>query len=141
MGVTLEDLQEIIAEQGPVEAYQNGANQYGMKQSAALQSYNTLIKNYATVLKNLATWLPPMARPKNPVEAFRAGREEEEEEEEDEYEKLRRRNEEINRIVECDRRIRELDDLIAKAKTQEESNRLIDERTRLKDEMSALNRH
>ena len=63
MRVTLEDLQEIIADQGAVEAYQNGENQYGMKQSAALQSYNSLIKNYAALEKNLFNLLPPMKRP------------------------------------------------------------------------------
>ena len=63
MRITLEELQKIIAEQGPVEAYQNGENQYGMKQSAALQSYNSLIKNYAAVIKNLFNLLPPMKRP------------------------------------------------------------------------------
>lgn len=63
MRVALDDLQEIIAEQGPVEQYQNGANQYGTKQSAALQSYNSLVKNYAAVIKNLFGLLPPMKRP------------------------------------------------------------------------------
>lgn len=63
MRVTLEDLQKIIAEQGPVEAYQNGENQYGMKQSAAMQSYNSLIKNYAAVIKNLFNLLPPERKP------------------------------------------------------------------------------
>ena len=64
MRVTLDDLQKIIAEEGPVEQYMNGATQYGMKQSAALQSYNALIKNYGAVIKNLFGLLPPMERPK-----------------------------------------------------------------------------
>lgn len=63
MRVALDDLQEIIAEQGPVEAYQNGNNQFGMKQSAALQSYNSLVKNYAAVIKTLFGLLPKMKRP------------------------------------------------------------------------------
>ena len=58
MRVTLDDLQEIIAEQGCVEQYQNGMNQSGMKQSAALQSYNALIKNYAAIIKTLFDKLP-----------------------------------------------------------------------------------
>ena len=62
MRVTLDDLQEIIAKQGPVEGYQNGKNQYGVKQSAALQSYNSLVKNYAAVIKTLFGLLPPMKR-------------------------------------------------------------------------------
>lgn len=65
MRITLDDLQAIIAEQGPVEAYQNGEYQYGMKQSAALQSYNSLIKNYAATVKTLFGLLPPMERPKS----------------------------------------------------------------------------
>lgn len=63
MRIALDDLQEIIAEQGPVEAYQNGQFQSGMKQSAALQSYNSLVKNYAAVIKTLFGLLPKMVRP------------------------------------------------------------------------------
>ena len=63
MRVTLEDLQEIIRKEGPVETYCNGQNQYGRKQSAALQSYNTMIKNYAAIVKNLIGLLPPAERP------------------------------------------------------------------------------
>ena len=59
MKVTLEDLQEIINAEGVVDEYKNGQNQYGMKQSATLQSYNALIKNYASVIKTLAQILPP----------------------------------------------------------------------------------
>lgn len=62
MRVTLEDLQEIIIHDGPTETYQNGANQHGVKQSATLQSYNTLIKNYAAVIKTLAQYLPQQSR-------------------------------------------------------------------------------
>ena len=59
MKVTMEDLQEIINKEGAVEAYQNGANQHGMKQSAAVQSYNAIVKNYASVVKTLYSLLPP----------------------------------------------------------------------------------
>lgn len=59
MKVTLEDLQEIINREGVTETYQNGANQRGVKQSATLQSYNSLIKNYASVTKTLSQLLPP----------------------------------------------------------------------------------
>lgn len=58
MRITLEDLSELIISEGPVEAYQNGANQMGMKQSAALQSYNSTIKNYAATIKMLFDKLP-----------------------------------------------------------------------------------
>lgn len=59
MKVTLEDLQKVINTEGVTEEYQNGANQRGVKQSAALQSYNSLIKNYASVIKALSQLLPP----------------------------------------------------------------------------------
>lgn len=58
MLVTLEDLQEKINSEGVIEVYQNGANQHGLKQSAALQSYNSLIRNYASVIKTLGGMLP-----------------------------------------------------------------------------------
>ena len=62
MLVTLEDLQEKINSEGVIEVYQNGANQHGLKQSAALQSYNSLIRNYASVIKTLGGMLPPEQR-------------------------------------------------------------------------------
>ena len=62
MKITLDDLQDQIASSGVVEHYQNGANQSGMKQSAALQSYNSLVKNYAAVTKTLFSLLPSMKR-------------------------------------------------------------------------------
>lgn len=58
MRITLEDLQEQINREGVTEVYQNGANQKGVKQSAAVQSYNSLIKNYASVIKTLTGLLP-----------------------------------------------------------------------------------
>lgn len=78
MRITLDDLQEIISQQGCVEAYQNGANQKGLKQSAALQSYNALIKNYTTVIKKLFDLLPPEKRP-SPYEVWKLEQEEESE--------------------------------------------------------------
>ncbi len=58
MKVTLEDLQESINKGGATDEYQNGANQHGIKQSAQLQAYNSLIKNYANVIKTLSGLLP-----------------------------------------------------------------------------------
>ena len=58
MAVTLQDLQEIINTQGVTDEYKNGANQYGTKASATLQSYNSLIKNYQNVIKTLAALVP-----------------------------------------------------------------------------------
>lgn len=59
MKVTLESLQARINSEGVTEIYQNGANQCGVKQSATLQSYNSLIKNYAGAIKTLSQLLPP----------------------------------------------------------------------------------
>ncbi|WP_416830229.1 hypothetical protein [Helicobacter ganmani] len=51
----LTDLREIIKKSGAVEFYQNGANQRGIKKSAAIDAYNTILKNYVTVCKQLAS--------------------------------------------------------------------------------------
>lgn len=53
MEAELEKLQEIIAEKGWTETYQNGANQYGVKKSSEGDVYNTLIKNYTAVIAKL----------------------------------------------------------------------------------------
>ena len=81
MKVTLDDLQEIINQEGVIDRYQNGANQYGMKQSATLQSYNSLVKNYAAVNKTLFSVLPRYRRPVQP-------KQEETEEERDKRQQL-----------------------------------------------------
>lgn len=57
--ITLDDLQEIINTAGVVDTYQNGANQYGTKPSAAVQSYNNLAKTYASIIKQLSNLMPP----------------------------------------------------------------------------------
>ena len=56
--VTLEELEEEITRAGCCEEYKNGDNQNGVKQSAALQAYNSLYKNYQTTLKELSAQLP-----------------------------------------------------------------------------------
>lgn len=58
MSVQLEDLQVEINNSGCVEKYQNGANQFGTKQSSAFQAYTALIKNYQTALRQLMAELP-----------------------------------------------------------------------------------
>ena len=131
MRVTLEDLQQIIAEQGPVEAYQNGANQYGMKQSAALQSYNALVKNYAAVIKSLFSELPPMKRQEAELVTRVKTAEEREAEAQERERQERKREDEIQRAIEYQRKLRELDDRISKAKTQEERNLLAEEKKAL----------
>lgn len=131
MRVTLDDLQEIIAEQGPVEQYMNGANQYGMKQSAALQSYNIVVKNYAAVIKNLFGLLPPEKReevkiviPKKETDwaADQINADA----------RTKQINDEISRAAEYQRKMRELEQKIQEADSAEERSRLNDERKALK---------
>jgi regulator of replication initiation timing len=59
MEVELEELRNIIAENGASEEYKNGENQYGRKASADLQSYNSLLKSYNMVNSRLEAMLPP----------------------------------------------------------------------------------
>jgi hypothetical protein len=70
MKATLEDLQEIINEEGSTDQYQNGANQFGRKPSANLQAYNTLIKNYANTIDKLEKMLPAEVREKSRLETL-----------------------------------------------------------------------
>lgn len=106
MKVTLEDLQEIIKREGVTETYQNGANQFGVKQSASLQSYNALVKNYAAVVKTLDKLLPymspkPLGLPTvQPAPKWTP---------EDEAAKTKRINDEIARAAEWQRKQRELE--------------------------------
>lgn len=58
MGTSLYELRTIIAEKGYTEEYQNGANQKGVKKSAEIEIYNTMIKNYMAVIKQLTELLP-----------------------------------------------------------------------------------
>lgn len=53
----LKQLQDIIKQDGVIDEYQNGNNQYGKKQSATMQTYNALIKNYNTIIKKLSEML------------------------------------------------------------------------------------
>lgn len=57
MTVTLEDLQVAINEKGVVETYQNGANQFGVKESSEVKIYNTMIKNHTTSINKLVELL------------------------------------------------------------------------------------
>jgi ribosomal protein RSM22 (predicted rRNA methylase) len=59
MAVSLEELQETINAEGYTEEYQNGANQYGTKQSEAVKTHLAMTKNYTAVIKVLADLAPP----------------------------------------------------------------------------------
>ena len=58
MAVTLDELRKIIARDGPVERYQNGENQKGLKKSAAVEAYDKMVNTYTKVTKQLVDLLP-----------------------------------------------------------------------------------
>lgn len=106
MKVTLEDLQELINSEGVIDTYQNGANQSGTKQSATLQSYNSLIKNYASVIKTLYGLLPYRSKVK-PLEVHIKTDEELEAERLADEERHKKIDEEIRAAAEYQRKHRE----------------------------------
>lgn len=63
--VTLEDLRAEISENGTVDEYKNGANQFGTKVSANLQSYNSTLKNYFVLLEKIMKMFPISAEKKS----------------------------------------------------------------------------
>lgn len=76
MAVELAELQEIIQATGSVEEYHNGANQSGLKMSAAIQAYNSLMKSYNSSLRLLLSELPDgdsKAAAKDKLAAFLMG--------------------------------------------------------------------
>lgn len=70
MTVTLFDLQQAINKCGYVETYQNGEHQSGIKQSAPLQAYNSMLRNYAQVTKQLTNLLPNGYKPLGKLQSF-----------------------------------------------------------------------
>lgn len=62
MAVTLEDLAAEISEEGVVDEYQNGANQFGKKASATIQAYNSTMKTYHNLMDKLRDRLPKEQR-------------------------------------------------------------------------------
>lgn len=105
MRVTLEDLQEVINSEGVTDEYKNGANQFGVKPSATLQAYNTLVKNYIAVIKTLSQLLPPEKKAAvNKWQPREKTPEEIEAEHQAAIERTRRINEEINRAAEMQRK-------------------------------------
>ena len=70
MKSVLKKLQDDINKNGTVDEYSNGANQSGIKISAKMQSYNSMIKNYIAVNKQLASLLPKDQRPTEETDAL-----------------------------------------------------------------------
>ena len=64
MRVTLDELQIKIRLEGATDEYKNGANQCGVKISAAIQAYNQLMKTYHTLMDKLMAKLPQEVKEK-----------------------------------------------------------------------------
>lgn len=58
MAVTLEETRKIISRDGVIENYKNGANQYGVKKSAAVEVYDKMMNTYSKVIKQICDALP-----------------------------------------------------------------------------------
>ena len=58
MGVTLEETRKLIARDGIIEEYQNGANQKGIKKSAAVEVYDKMMNTYSKIIKQICDSLP-----------------------------------------------------------------------------------
>ena len=56
--VTLEKLEADILDQGTVEVYQNGKNQYGLKMSTRLKTYVATLNAYTSLQGKLMRFLP-----------------------------------------------------------------------------------
>ena len=71
MRATLDELQTQIRVSGAVDEYQNGANQHGVKISAAIQAYNQMMKTYHTLMDKLLSRLPAETGDADELDAFR----------------------------------------------------------------------
>ena len=71
MRATLDELQTQIRVSGAVDEYQNGANQHGVKISAAIQAYNQMMKTYHTLMDKLLSKLPAEAGDRDELDEFR----------------------------------------------------------------------
>lgn len=71
MGVELDELQEIIEQDGWTSEYKNGENQYGTKKSPEAETYIALSKNYAAVIKQLTELVPAAKRKTSRLAALR----------------------------------------------------------------------
>lgn len=58
MRITIEETREIINRDGVIEEYQNGANQKGIKKSAAVEVYDKMVNTYSKIVKQLCDLLP-----------------------------------------------------------------------------------
>lgn len=71
MAICLEELQEDINKNGYTEEYQNGANQWGTKQSEAVKTHIAMTRNHASIIKTLADLAPPVRAKKSALETLK----------------------------------------------------------------------
>jgi hypothetical protein len=60
MAATLEELRQHVAENGAVDLFKQGAQEF-MRESPALKAYNTTIQRYSLLYKQLVDMLPKAA--------------------------------------------------------------------------------
>ncbi len=58
MAVTLEEARLMIAREGILEEYQNGANQWGRKKSSFVEVYDKMANTYSKIIKQICDALP-----------------------------------------------------------------------------------
>lgn len=71
LSVTLRDLEEEINRNGSTEIYQNGANQSGVKQSAAAATHIAMTKNLTSIMKQLTELVPAEKKKKSRLQELR----------------------------------------------------------------------
>ena len=71
MAVSLEELQDIINQEGYTVTYQNGESQSGTKQSDAVKTHIAMTKNHAAVIRQLCELVPPEEQKSSRLQALR----------------------------------------------------------------------
>lgn len=68
--VQMEELRKLISKAGYVEAYQNGKNQFGTKESIYNKQYINVAKIYNALLQRLNGFVPSLAPQKDDLDDF-----------------------------------------------------------------------
>ena len=69
--VCLEDLEEIINQEGYEDEYQNGENQKGTTQSNAVKTHIAMTRNLTVIMKQLDELVPPEKKEKSKLALLR----------------------------------------------------------------------
>lgn len=69
--VCLEDLEEIINQEGYEDEYQNGENQKGTTQSNAVKTHIAMTRNLTVIMKQLDDLVPPEKKEKSKLALLR----------------------------------------------------------------------